>query len=106
MPVKKRLQRTLPANADELARLLHNEWTRPNKSGQPLIIVEGKKSEPLHIYVIWDRWRKLTQTERSEIITDVADNLTGSHRLPADSPITVAMGLTTDEARRMGIKLS
>ena len=106
MPVKRRLERTLPANADELTRLLHNEWTKPKKSGQPLIIIEGNKNEPLHIYVIWDKWGELTQTDRSEIIMDVVDNLAGEHRLPADLPVTVAMGLTVEEARRMGIKLA
>ena len=35
---------------------------------------------------------------------DVVDSLAGEHRLPADAPVTVAMGLTADEAKRMGIK--
>lgn len=105
MPVKRRLERTLPAGATELTRLLRNEWTKPKKTGQPLIVIEGNKNEPLHIYVIWDKWGELNQTERSEIIMDVVDNLTGKHRLSADSPVTVAMGLTTEEARRMGIKV-
>jgi hypothetical protein len=104
MPIKRRLQRTLPANADELRRLLHNEWTKPKRRGQPLIIIEGGKSEPTHIFVIWDKWGELSQTDRSEIIMDVVDNLTGEHSLPDDSPITVAMGLTAEEAKRMGIK--
>ncbi len=54
--------------------------------------------------VIWDKWGELTQTERSEIIMDVVDNLAGDDRLPADSPVTVAMGLTREEAKRMGIR--
>jgi len=106
MPVKRRLVRTRPPNAAELTRLLHNEWTKPKRSGQPLIIIEGKAQEPQHIYVIWDQWGELTQTERSEIIMDVVDNLAGEHRMPANSPVTVAMGLTTEEARRMGIQLT
>ena len=106
MPVKRRLERSLPAQAGELIRLLHNEWTKPKKSGQPLIIIEGDKNEPLHIYVIWNKWGELTQTERSEIIMDVVDNLAGDVILPPDSPVTVAMGLTTEEAKRMGIKLT
>jgi len=104
MPVKRRLHRTLPENATELARLLFNEWTKPKEKGQPVIILEGEKNEPLHIYVLWDKWRDLNQTERSEIIMDVVDNLAGEHRLPAGSPITVAMGLTAEEAKRMGIR--
>ena len=85
-------------------RLLHNEWTNPKKSGQPLIIIEGKQKEPVHIYVIWNRWGQLNQAERSEIIMDVVDNLAGEDRLSADSPVTVAMGLTAEEAKRMGIR--
>lgn len=96
--------RTRPESADELTRLLHQEWTAPKRSGQPLIIIEGQAREPLHIYVIWDKWGELNQTERSEIIMDVVDHLAGDQRLPGDSPVTVAMGLTVEEARRMGIK--
>lgn len=87
-----------------MIRLLHNEWTKPKKTGQPLIIIEGGKDEPTHVYVIWDKWGDLTQTERSEVIMDVVDNLAGKDRLPPDSPITVAMGLTGAEAKRMGIE--
>ena len=86
--------------------MLHNEWTKPKKRGQPLIISEGTKNEPVHLYVIWDKWGELSQTERLEIIMDVMDNLTGKDRLPDDSPVTVAMGLTTEEAKRMGIKVT
>lgn len=106
MPVKRRLQRTLPDSAGELTRLLHNEWTKPKRSGQPLIVIEGNKNQPIHIYVIWDRWGDLSQTERSEMIMDVIDHLSGKDRLPANSPVTVAMGLTTEEAKRMGIKVT
>lgn len=104
MPIKKRLHRTRPENATELTRLLFNEWIKPKKAGQPLIIIEGGKNEPLHIYVIWNKWQELNHTERSEIIMDVVDHLAGEQRLPADSPVTVAMGLTTEEALRLGIR--
>ncbi len=83
---------------------MHNEWTKPKKNGQPIIIVEGDENEPIHIYVIWDRWGEQDQTERSEIIMDVVDNLVGEDRLPVDSPVTVAMGLTKQEAKRLGIE--
>jgi hypothetical protein len=106
MPVKRRLQRTRPESAGELTRRLHDEWTKPKRRGQPLIIIEGNKAQPIHIYVIWDQWGDLSQTERSEIIMDVVDHLSGKHRFPADSPITVAMGLTPKEAKRMGIKVT
>lgn len=104
MPLKRRLTRTAPASAGELIRLLHNEWTNPQPAGQPLIVVEGGANEPIHVYVIWDKWSDLNQSERSEIIMDVVENLAGAHALPVNSPVTVAMGLTPDEAKRMGIE--
>lgn len=103
MPVKKRLQKTRPANASELTRLLIEEWQRPRESGQPLIVIEGDDAQPRHIYVIWDEWRDLNQTDRSEIIMDVVENLTGPHAINDLSLVTVAMGLTAEEANRMGI---
>ena len=104
MPIKKRLQRTLPSSAAELARQLMNEWTKPKKEGQPVIVLEGGTRQPQHIYVIWDEWKELDQTQRSEIIMDVAEHLSGKHAFRDLSLITVAMGLTTEEAKRMGIE--
>jgi len=103
MPVKHRLQRHRPARADELTRMLIDEWKSPKESGQPLIVIEGADPEPKHIYVIWDQWGELSQTERSEIIMDVVEHLDDGHRTDL-SKITVAMGLTTQEAKRMGIE--
>jgi hypothetical protein len=104
MPIKRRLQRTRPPTSDELVRMLHDEWTRPKDSGQPLIVVEGQPGEPAHVYVIWDAWNGLSQTERSEVIMDVVENLAGEHRFADPSLITVAMGLTSEEADRLGLR--
>lgn len=106
MPIRRKLLKDQPESAGDLARKLFSEWTKPKKTGQPLIVVEGSKGGPIRIYVIWDRWAELNQTERSEIIMDVVDQLTGKNRLPKDSTVTVAMGLTTEEAERMRIKLN
>ena len=75
MPIRTRLHRTLPPNAAELTRMLFNEWTQPSEAGQPVIVVEGQKPDPIHIYIIWDEWRGMNQTDRSEIIMDVYDNV-------------------------------
>ena len=103
MPIKHRLQRTLPSSANELARLLMDEWVHPKNEGQPLIVLEGGKGQPQHIYVIWDQWQGLDQRQRSEIIMDVVENLSGEHTFQDPSLVTVAMGLTPEEAERMGI---
>jgi hypothetical protein len=79
------------------------EWIKPKQKGQPLIILEGKQGEPQHIYVIWDEWKGLGQQDRSEIIMDVVENLSGRNAVPDLSLVTVAMGLTAEEAKRMHI---
>jgi hypothetical protein len=104
MPIKHRLERQRPPNAAELTRMLIDEWRSPKEAGEPLIVIEGKEGQPQHIYVIWDAWGDLNQTERSDIIMDVVENLTGEHSIPDDSLVTVAMGLTKEEARRMHIE--
>jgi len=104
MPIKHRLQRTLPPSATELTRMLITEWQHPKSEGQPLIVIEGQRDQPTHIYVIWDEWRDLNQTQRSESIMDAVEHLAGDARIPDLSLVTVAMGLTVEEARRMGIQ--
>ena len=54
MPIKHRLERQRPANAAELTRMLSAEWVKPKDAGEPLIVIEGRKRQPQHIYVIWD----------------------------------------------------
>jgi len=104
MPIRNRLNRTLPPNSSELIRMLMEEWTKPKNEGQPVIVLEGGKEQPQHIYVIWDQWQGLDQTQRSEIIMDVVEHLSGPHALADISLVTVAMGLTTEEAKRLGIE--
>lgn len=81
--------------------MLMGEWSNPSENGQPLIIIEGQDGEPRHIYVIWDEWGELSQVDRSEVIMDVVDHLAGEAVI--NDPVTVAMGLTSEEARRFGI---
>lgn len=103
MPIKHRIQRVRPASADELTRMLIQEWQHPKDTGQPTIIIEGQEGQPQHIYVIWDEWANLNQADRSEIIMDVIEHLAGDSRIRDISLVTVAMGLTSEEAERMGI---
>ncbi len=83
-----------------------HEWTEPSSAGQPLIVLEGERGQPQHVYVIWDEWKGLDQRERSEIIMDVVEQLSGPQGMPDLSLVTVAMGLTIEEAKRMGIDVS
>ncbi len=82
--------------------MLVAEWRDPGKTGQPIILTEGGgQYQPVHVYVVWDKWRDLTQTERSEVIMDAMEEVRG---LEEASKTTVAMGLTAEEADRMRIQ--
>jgi hypothetical protein len=45
-----------------------------------------------------------TRPESASELLDVVENLAGEARLPSNFPVTVAMGLTSQEAKRMGIE--
>lgn len=107
MPIRKTTSpnaSNLESAHPELYKQLKQEWANPqNKAKQPLIIEEAKTSDqPIHLYVVWDKWADLDQETRSEIIISVYENVKGTE---ASLMVTVAMGLTTAEAKRMNIEL-
>lgn len=85
-----------------LRRLLTQEWNTPSAAPQPVLIESAgeRMSGSKHLYIIWDRWLSLDQRERSEIIMDAYE---ATHTRPEVLSVTVAMGLTSKEADRMGI---
>jgi hypothetical protein len=88
--------------AGKLKRLLAKEWRKNTQDAQPVILIE--KTGPyrsLHIYVVWDKWEGVSQIERSEIIMDAYERI---HDLETALEVTLAMGLTPEEADSMGIK--
>jgi hypothetical protein len=99
------------ARAADLQQRLTAEWQAPgsDSTGQPVLIEEEKavrpgiNSAPRHLYVIWEEWADLPQRERSEIIMDA---YAASHETSDVLKVTVAMGLTAAEARKMGIQYS
>lgn len=105
MPLAKIVRRSDPKHQSLRERLVQ-EWTAPNSSdSEPVIIEEGSVSMgqnfTAHLYVIWSEWADLDQTERSEIIMDACEQVRGRDFA---LNVTVAMGLTTTEAQRMGIE--
>lgn len=56
----------------------------------------------LHITVVWDRWKNQSHQERSEIILDAYEAWQGPGSAQA---VSVAMGLTQQEADRSGFVL-
>ncbi len=66
---------------------------------QPLVSVD-RPGNRTHLLVIWDAWRNLSQQERSQLVMDA---YTSAHGETAVLDVSVAMGLTQDEATQLGI---
>ncbi len=81
-----------------LREALIQEWKGPNPDSQePLIVTEGgNEGSPQRVYVVWSAWRDLDQATRSGIIMDAAEEVLGKN---IAAVITVAMGLTAEEAK-------
>ena len=63
---------------------------------------KGRDGKLVHVYVIWDKWSQVELGERSEIIMDAAEKVLPPH---VAMGITIAMGLTSDEAAHIGLKI-
>lgn len=69
---------------------------------EPVIVLEAQGQQtPTHLYVIWSEWGQLTQLERSEIALEAYSEAEG---VSSARNIRVALGLTPEEAARMGIE--
>lgn len=101
MPVRDTLRtRGVAAEATLRAELV-DELTNPKSSGEPDIVIERPNPSTSHVFVIWSRWRKLEQTVRSRIILDAYREAVGDEEA---LKVTVAMGLTPSEAKRLGVE--
>jgi hypothetical protein len=103
MPVVTKKQRRTTAN-QELKDRLVAEWRNLDaQEPKPLIYQEeDDQGVVVHVYVVWDDWGDLDQLERSEIITEAYWEVFDVKGLA----LTVAMGLTPEEAKRMRIPTS
>ena len=94
------------ANYEHLLARLEQEWKTPNPAAAEPVIIETTdvlrpQQTPTHLYVIWEAWRDLTPRRRSEMIMDAYVAVRGR----ADAlNVTLAMGLTQEEADRLGIR--
>lgn len=100
MPVITRTSRT-PATDQELKNRLVAEWKDQDpKEPRPMIVQETDDSGVVvHVYVVWSEWGDLDQQARSEIITEAYWEAFDVKGLA----LTVAMGLTPEEAKRMNL---
>ena len=88
-----------PTDQDLTDRLIA-EWRNPDSSAQePLIVVQGGPHDrPTRVFVVWQEWANLNQQQRSAIIMDAAEFVLGQQ---GSFEITIAMGLTREEAQQM-----
>src|SRR6185437_10426675 len=91
--------RQAPQHASLMAHLVR-ELNADAKKGQPFVYINNVgETGSLHVTVVWDEWRDLSSQQRSRIIMDAMelyDPATRGH-------ITIAMGVTGEEARRLGL---
>jgi hypothetical protein len=102
MLVHRYVAKPAPEQSKLLTRLA-NEWKSKNSTAEEPVILEepNRKGEIERVYVIWGDWAHLNRTTRGEIIMDAAEKV----KRKADvAKITIAMGLTPDEADRFGLK--
>ncbi len=104
MPVARRVGTIERIKTEQLLERLLQEWRAQQAGeGEPLIIEEAPRDgdRPNHLYVVWSEWNDLTPLERSRLIMQAYEKYRG--RDLANS-VTLAMGLTPDEARKMNIE--
>jgi len=98
-------ERTYPKNSiyEVFAQRLAEEVRNPQEGmAEPVIVLESQgQQSPTHLYVIWSEWGQLTQLERSEIALEAYGEAKG---VSSARNIRVALGLTPQEAERMGIE--
>lgn len=88
------------AQHEILVESLVNELRRERHNGQPYVYINNVGQTPsLHVTVVWDEWRDLSSQQRSRIIVDAVERNDPATR----GKITIAMGLTGEEARQFGI---
>jgi hypothetical protein len=95
--------RTHSSNVTDLTIRLRDEFRKPSDDPktQPIIIAEPSEPAPIsRLFVIWDAWEELNAQERSEIIMDAYKQHVGIHEAVK---VSVAMGLTSSEARTLQI---
>lgn len=85
---------------------LTQEWEQPDPSAAEPVIIETSdalrpQQTPTQLYVIWSEWHNLAPRRRSEMMMDAYIAARGR---PFASNVTLAMGLTPEEADNLGIR--
>ena len=96
------LRNSPEVSPEQLARRLAEEFNHYDDPDQPYhqpLINVDQPGDRAHLLVIWDAWRAMRQEERSRLIMDAYGTALGRE---AALSVSVAMGLTRDEATRLG----
>lgn len=92
--------RDYPELVSELVCVLRDNKPEGPPDDPDISIEQIRHSNSLHVTVVWDRWNGIDAEERGRIILDaVAQGLGEAEMLR----VTMALGVTKEEARRLGI---
>src|SRR5687767_2855226 len=88
--------------ADEIERVLREQNPSPQTSDEPCVIwEENRYLNRINVTVVWDRWEGVDPEARGRIIIDAVEKAKGQ---PTSSRVTLALGVTKEQAQRMGIR--
>ncbi|HEY8751240.1 MAG TPA: hypothetical protein VIM11_24865 [Tepidisphaeraceae bacterium] len=102
MPVRKFTPtRTLEQN--QLVDRLAAEWQSVGSTASEPVIIEepDSKGDVIHVYVVWTDWAQLDREKRGDVIMEAAERVKPMNEV---LKITIAFGLTPDEADRFNLK--
>ena len=86
---------------ERFVKKLVQEFTAPCTNPQPLILEEQVPStKSRQVRVIWDAWKDLSDEQRSAVIADAYTEAEGPE---AAAEITIAEGVTPQEALALGL---
>jgi len=102
MPVKrvKTKPEKHPGLVKEIRRVLRKNSEKGSKNEPQIIIEDIRFSNNVHVTVIWDRWEGIELEERGRIILAAFGEELGEAEMLR---VSLAMGLTTEEAARLKI---
>jgi hypothetical protein len=91
-----------PALVEEIARVLRARSGEPEVAGEPTVVVEQPGTAPIfHYTVVWDKLERVPRAERGRVIMAAIEAALGKAEAER---VSIALGLTSAEARMLGIR--
>jgi hypothetical protein len=95
-----RASRVQSPRQNELVQRLANELRSEHHRQQPFIYINDvAQTGTHHVTVLWDEWRSLTPQQRSKVVVGAFEQC----KSDISGPLTIALGLTGEEASRLGL---